>query len=759
MSSGQHRSRSRRTSSGAANAEARTIPAVRRPRFWIVAAIVLALVAAYSSALRAPFELDDTGSITTNPTIRTLAPSVALDPPGGDEAVSGRPVANYSLALNYALNDAFGVDQNPDPAGPNKTVGYHLVNVLVHLLCGALLFGVARRTLRSIRPDERSPRHADALAGIIACIWLFHPLQSEVVDYVVQRTESIAALCYLATLYASIRAWDAAGRGASVRWYIASVVACVVGMATKEIVITAPLVVVLYDVAFRPTSWTTLRSTGRVWLYLALVATCALSVGLIAGGSRGKTVGFHLGIAWYEYLYSQAWAIGRYVRLFFWPSALTFDYGAAPVRGPAGVPGFLMLTAAGVATIVAWTRARWRWLGFLGAWFFLILAPSSSFVPITTEIAAERRIYLSIISVIVLVVLAADALRHRLVARLTDEQRRRFDRPVTAVAMGLVALLLLGTTFVRGRTYADAERLWIDTIHKAPRNPRAYDNLAAAMLARRPTEYAAADSLYRRAISVDSSYIPAWSNLAEIDIEQGRLAAADTVLRRALAIDSNSVDVVAKLGGVLMRQGDATHAIPYLERVASQFPTGENLVNLAGAYLRVERPGDAVAALQRAVAVEPTRGDALNLLGALLVEGGRPDEAVPYLESAVRQSPGAAGQPLAVLSLAYAELGRAADALQAAGRATFGSADPSVYLFAGRAALLAERPLDAERYFARAVELAPADPEALTRLGIAMASLGKPADSAELFRRALAVEPDYAPAQRALAALRGKPGS
>ncbi len=603
--------------------------------------------------------------------------------------------------------------------------------MLVHLLCGALLFGVARRTLRSIRPDERSPRHADALAGIIACIWLFHPLQSEVVDYVVQRTESIAALCYLATLYASIRAWDAAGRGASVRWYIASVVACVVGMATKEIVITAPLVVVLYDVAFRPTSWTTLRSTGRVWLYLALVATCALSVGLIAGGSRGKTVGFHLGIAWYGFLYAKP---GRL--------AGTCDCSSGPARSrsttvrrrSAARPA---LQDSSCSLPPAWRRswpgpARGGAGSDFSARGFFILAPSSSFVPITTEIAAERRIYLSIISVIVLVVLAADALRHRLVARLTDEQRRRFDRPVTAVAMGLVALLLLGTTFVRGRTYADAERLWIDTIHKAPRNPRAYDNLAAAMLARRPTEYAAADSLYRRAISVDSSYIPAWSNLAEIDIEQGRLAAADTVLRRALAIDSNSVDVVAKLGGVLMRQGDATHAIPYLERVASQFPTGENLVNLAGAYLRVERPGDAVAALQRAVAVEPTRGDALNLLGALLVEGGRPDEAVPYLESAVRQSPGAAGQPLAVLSLAYAELGRAADALQAAGRATFGSADPSVYLFAGRAALLAERPLDAERYFARAVELAPADPEALTRLGIAMASLGKPADSAEL---------------------------
>ena len=71
-----------------------------------------------------------------------------------------------------------------------------------------------------------------------------HPLNSEVVEYVTQRTESMMALCYLATLYAGNRAH---GSKRPSRWYTAAVAACALGMACKESMVTAPLVVILYD--------------------------------------------------------------------------------------------------------------------------------------------------------------------------------------------------------------------------------------------------------------------------------------------------------------------------------------------------------------------------------------------------------------------------------------------------------------------------------------------------------------------------------
>ena len=99
-------------------------------------ALALATLIAFSPALRAPFQFDDLDSIPGNASIRRLWPlSVPLNPPP-DNAVTGRPVVNLTLALNYAINERLGVDQRPDSTDPDATFGYHLVNVLLHLLSG-----------------------------------------------------------------------------------------------------------------------------------------------------------------------------------------------------------------------------------------------------------------------------------------------------------------------------------------------------------------------------------------------------------------------------------------------------------------------------------------------------------------------------------------------------------------------------------------------------------------------------------------------
>jgi hypothetical protein len=378
-------------------------------------ALVIAVVVAYAPALRASFIFDDELSIQKNPSIREAwPPGPALRPPDGDLAVSGRPVLNYSLALNYAINRMIGVDQRADPYGPNKVVSYRVVNVLIHLACGLLLFALVRRTIRNGRFDVEWQSTAERLAAATAALWLLHPIQSEAVDYVVQRSELLVSAFYLATLYAAVRAWDAGSRRAATGWRCCAITACVLGMGTKEVMITAPLMVVLYDRAFRVHSWRDLFRGGRQrrWFYALLVATSLWAILLISSGPRSGTVGFHLGLSWYEYLYSQAWAIVHYLRLFLWPDQLTLDYGSTPVRGPRGIPGVIILSVAAVGTIAAWTRAnRWGWLAFLGTFFSALLAPSSSVVPIVTEIAAERRIYLALAAVIVVIVVGIEKLR------------------------------------------------------------------------------------------------------------------------------------------------------------------------------------------------------------------------------------------------------------------------------------------------------------------------------------------------------------
>jgi Flp pilus assembly protein TadD len=136
----------------------------------------------------------------------------------------------------------------------------------------------------------------------------------------------------------------------------------------------------------------------------------------------------------------------------------------------------------------------------------------------------------------------------------------------------------------------------------------------------------------------------------------------------------------------------------------------------------------------------------------------RPADAVPKLEAVVKGGSGS-GFAYALLSMAYAQTGRASEAVDAATAAgARGGGDASVYLTAGRAMLVVERPAEAEKFFAEAVRLNPTDPESITRLGTVTAALGKRDEAAQLFRRALTLQPDYAPARHFLDELRPAPG-
>lgn len=569
--------------------------------------------------------------------------------------------------------------------GPNKTLGFHLFNLLIHLLAGGLLFGVVKRTV----PRATSSLDADAVAALVTTVWLLHPLQSEAVNYVIQRTELIVSACYLATLYAWIRAWDAATARRRVAWRIVAVLACVLGMGSKEVMLTAPLMIVLYDRAFRVEVWRELLGDRqRLAFYGLLMATLGVGLIPVVGNARNSTVGFGLEIPWYRYLYSQAWAILHYLRLALWPNALTFDYGMRPITGLAGVPGLVALTVLGAATLLAWVAAgKWLWLAFLGAWFFLLLAPSSSIVPITTEIAAERRIYLAFAAVIVLAVVGLEAARRRFAARVSPH----WPRPA-AVALGLA---LATMTFLRSTTYAHAETLWRDTVAKAPDNPRAMSNLASTLFYDAPPRLDEARQLYERALAADSAYLPAWSGLASIAVDEHRWRDAETLLLHALAVDPDYSDAIDHLGRLYVRVGQPARAIPYLERYAKAYPSTETLVMLGRAYLQVGRFDAGALTLGDALELDPNRADALRDLGGLYAEQGRAAEAIPLLERAVvADTSNALG--FALLSFALAESYRVderARAMQLAQLAVEKShrADASVAALAGRAMTLLGR--------------------------------------------------------------------
>ena len=422
--------------------------------------IVLAGLLAYCNSLGGPFIFDDEVSIIENSTIRQLfSIGEVLSPPEGGQAVQRRPIVNLSLAINYWL-------------GGLEVTGYHIFNISVHILAALTLFAVVRRTLRVPLVPESIKDSSAALGLVIALIWVVHPLQTEAVSYVIQRTELLAGLFYLLTLYCVIRG---SGSSRSVFWYVTGVIACTLGMGSKETMVSAPLVIPLYDRVFLCGSFK--EVFRRRWgLYVGLAATWGVLVALIPHGHEGTAV-FGRESSSVDYALTQFEAISNYLRLCFWPRPLILDYGTYALTSFQQVLPYAIFIALLVVGTVLSLRYR-PWLGFLGVWFFAILAPSSSFVPLLGQPSAEKRMYLPLAAVIAMVVVCAYSLGVRFLGRLGILSGWRRVLGYSLAGSVVVVLGLLSVN--RNSQYQTALSIWNDSVLKRPGNWRAYASRGAA---------------------------------------------------------------------------------------------------------------------------------------------------------------------------------------------------------------------------------------------------------------------------------------
>jgi tetratricopeptide (TPR) repeat protein len=275
-------------------------------------------------------------------------------------------------------------------------------------------------------------------------------------------------LCYLLTLYCAIRA---AASPVSWRWDAAAVAACAAGMASKEVMVSAPLIVLLYDRVFLFPSLAE-ALVRRKGLYAGLAATWLLLLVLVVPSlTRSGSAGWGQGVSSWEYLLTQAGAIVRYLRLFIWPDPLVLDYGTAVVRQPSEIvpQALLVLLLLGATT---WSWRRYAWAAFLGTWFFAVLAPSSSIVPILTQTAAEHRMYLPLAPLVTLAVVGGYLAWLRIVQPSAGAAGLLRARGGPAMAVASVALLLAVRTHSRNHDYRTQFAAWEATLRDWPSNQR-----------------------------------------------------------------------------------------------------------------------------------------------------------------------------------------------------------------------------------------------------------------------------------------------
>ncbi len=616
-------------------------PANQPVALWVVA-LLCAVALAYSNTFRAPFIFDDTQAIVDNPSIRRLWPlTTALQPPSDrGTGVAGRPVLNLTLAVNYAIS---GVEP----------WSYHVANTLIHGLAALTLFGLVRRTLAGPVLREQWSAQATPVAFGGALLWALHPLQTESVTCAIQRTESLVGLFYLLTLYSLARAAAATTNPARAGWSLAGITACALGMGTKEVMVTAPVIALLYDRTFLSGSFREIRH--QRWLHYGLFATWALLFYLLAGNPlRGGTAGYESVSSW-EYLLTQCRGIVIYLKLTLWPHPLVMDYGTTVVRHLPGVlPQAILLVALALGTI--WACWRRPVLGFLGAWFFIILSPSSSVVPLVTQTIAEHRMYLPLAAIVVLAV---------------GGLARRSPRLVLPVCVA-IAVIFAGLTLSRNRLYRSPAAVWHDNLARYPENPRPY--AALARFADEAENFPEAIAHYENYLQLRPADEDMRFNYARDLVKVNRRPEAlgqfekllttrpgDTALRinyatcllaqRRLPEAIRQFEIILGFAGhaaqnhfnlaeALMQAGRTSDALPRYRQAVTLKPDNAFMhFRLGDALLKAGQPADAAHAYRSAVALDPSLHDAWVNLGGSLLLTGHPQEAVTAYEAALRLAP------------------------------------------------------------------------------------------------------------------------
>ncbi|HKW00246.1 MAG TPA: tetratricopeptide repeat protein [Vicinamibacterales bacterium] len=673
-------------------------------RIWPRCALIVAAgILAYSTSLAGPFIFDDHSAVVDNAQIRDLGNVAAVLTPPAGTPLAGRPLVNLSLAINYAIS---GLD----------VTSYHVVNIALHIACALLIFGIVRRTVERVNGWSGPTPGSLGLALAVALIWTVHPLASEVVNYTTQRTESMMAVCLLLAMYASIRALDSQ----TAKWTAVAVLACLAGTGCKETIVVAPLLVVLYDRVFAFTSIAdAVKARGR--LYAGLACSWIALAALVASHGQTLSAGFATAnVSPWTYLLNQTMLIPHYLRLAVWPDSLVVYYGwpRALTLGdawpyPAIVAG--LLAATGVALV------RRPVLGFLCAWVVLLLAPTSSLLPIATEVGAERRMYLPLAAIITLAVVGALFAWRRFSGTAAERAPKDTNAPLwpaaATVATLVVAVLLGAMTIVRASEYRSALTLAETVLERWPNANAQY--LVGTELASAGRHGEAIPHL-RDAVR---GYPPARFSLGSELVETGKLDEAIAELQ-AFVIDEPHL-LATRSARILMGRAFETkqewpHAIEQFRLILAAAPDDAQAHGLLADALAGERAfTEAIPHYREFLEVHATDANAWTALGVALVASGKPADAIAAFRNAVNAAPenGHFRQNLARSLLERGDIG------------------------------------GAEEQAAQATALDPEDPGGHELLGRVLADQGK-IDAARLqFTRSLELDPSYEPALQGLRAI------
>lgn len=544
---------------------------------WILAVTGAVLVAfwAYSPAMHGEFLFDDNFLPFALPNAAT---------PLSTWIGQIRPVLMTTYWLNWRIS-------GEDP------YSFHLLNVVFHCVTGILIFLIVSRLLEwSGAQDWRR----NLLAGFAAVIFLLHPAQTESVAYLAGRSESLSAMFSAAALTVFLYR-----RQAAASWATVALVFVLFGAAilSKEQAVVLPAVLLLTDYWWNPGfSFKGIRGNWRLYGPMAAAGAAGVAFfwNLILGIGTSGTAGFGMkDFTWYQYFFTQCRALFVYIGIFLLPVNLTADWDfpvSRTILDRGAIFGLLALVALAAA---AWRYRRRFPLASYGYFVFLLLmSPTSSVLPIKDTIA-ERRLYLPMLGLLLIVVDLA--------------RRLKLDRKALAAGCLVVALLAAGATRARAHVWTDQMSLWEDTVRKSPNKARGHVLLGFAYQIGQ--QYGSAIREYEQAARLQPptqdllvNWALACDALNQPDLALAKLNQAVLLPAPSNVSPANVYAQIARVYAERSRWAEALEALATAEKVDPKFP--DTYVYRGKVYLNANQVPAAIQEYRRALLIDPTLEDA-----------------------------------------------------------------------------------------------------------------------------------------------------
>jgi tetratricopeptide (TPR) repeat protein len=564
----------------------------------------------YFNTLHSEFHFDSTTLVSDKSPVQDLRNFWDI----GYWTPHNRPLSNLTFSLNHELDGA-----NP--------IGYHLVNILIHIINAFLVYLLILRLLSSpaLQKYREKIQSGTLFALFVALIFLSHPIQTQSVAYIIQRMTSFSAMLYLLSvlLYYKARILQV-HKSSTAKPVLLLTAAVLLGLAAifaKQNAASFPLAFFIVELFFvrdadnRPARRFTLVFGGMLFAAVAII----ISFGLLPSETTDYTR--------MSYLYTQFRVIVKYIQLLFVPVHLNLDYDFSLSYS------FLELKVIGSFLFIAllagtgiWLFKRRRLISFAIFWFFLGLLIESSLIPIK-DVINEHRCYLSVMGFAIVL------------TSLVFELPPAIKGSVKIILLVILIVAYGFMSYNRNKVWQTGYTLWTDVVKKSPGKARPWNNLGYVTL-NYEKELDEAILYFRKAVEIDSGYGKAWNNLGMAYRMKGDLGKAVQNLSKAAAISSEP-GIYNNAGCAYLEAGRPDVALFYLLKASEAVGDDANLLyNIGLAHFAMGDTTPALDAFLRTKQLDPRNNNATRKISYIYSLQHKYDLAITYILQSLQMYPG-----------------------------------------------------------------------------------------------------------------------